>query len=97
MQATSLPVEAAMSSQTLERPPLTWTADPPPPPPREPAGVAAAVTPRLVPIAVRTAGQQVEGSGVIIGSDGLIVTNNHVVGTDPATDLAVLQAQGSRG
>jgi putative serine protease PepD len=84
------------------------------------AGVAAAVTPSVVSITVRAAGQQVEGSGVILRSDGLIVTNHHVVadaaggritvqlsdgrtvaaevvGTDPATDLAVLQAQGVSG
>ena len=85
------------------------------------AGVAAAVTPSVVSIVVQSAGQQVEGSGVILGSDGLIVTNNHVVedaarggritvqlsdgrtvaatvvGTDPATDLAVIQAQGVSG
>jgi S1-C subfamily serine protease len=84
------------------------------------AGVAAAVTPSVVSITVRTAGQRVEGSGVIIRPDGLIATNNHVVadaaggrvtvqlsdgrtvtatvvGTDPASDLAVLQAQGVSG
>jgi putative serine protease PepD len=82
------------------------------------ASVAAAVTPSVVSIVVQSAGQEVEGSGVVLSADGLIVTNNHVVedaarggritvqlsdgrtvaatvvGTDPATDLAVLQAQG---
>jgi putative serine protease PepD len=81
----------------------------------------AAVTPTVVSITVQTAGGQVEGSGVILTSDGLIVTNNHVVedaagggritvqlsdgrtvaanvvGTDPATDLAVVKAQGVSG
>jgi putative serine protease PepD len=85
------------------------------------ASVAAAVEPSVVSITVRTAGQQVEGSGVILGSDGLILTNNHVVedaaqggritvefsdgstatatvaGTDPSTDLAVIQAEGVSG
>jgi putative serine protease PepD len=85
------------------------------------ASVAAAVEPSVVSITVRSAGQQVEGSGVILGSDGLILTNNHVVedaakggritvefsdgstatatvaGTDPSTDLAVIQAEGVSG
>ena len=75
----------------------------------------------MVSITIRSAGEQVEGSGVILSSDGLIVTNNHVVadaagggritvrlsdgrtvaanvvGTDPATDLAVVKAQGVSG
>jgi putative serine protease PepD len=85
------------------------------------ASVAAAVIPTVVSITVQTAGEQVEGSGVILTSDGFIVTNNHVVenaagggritvqlsdgrtvaanvvGTDPATDLAVVKAQGVSG
>ena len=85
------------------------------------ASVAAAVTPSVVSIVVQSAGQEVEGSGVVLSADGLIVTNNHVVedaarggritvqlsdgrsvattvvGTDPATDLAVIQAQGVSG
>jgi putative serine protease PepD len=84
------------------------------------AKVAAAVAPSVVSITVRTAGQQVEGSGVVLTSDGLIVTNAHVVsdaaggritvdlsdgrkvaatvvGTDQATDLAVIQAEGVSG
>ena len=79
------------------------------------------MNPSVVSITVRSAGEQVEGSGVILQADGLIVTNNHVVedaagggrvtvqlddgrtvaatvvGTDPATDLAVVQAQGVSG
>jgi putative serine protease PepD len=85
------------------------------------ASAAAAVTPSVVSIVVQSAGQEVEGSGVVLSADGLIVTNNHVVedaarggritvqlsdgrtvaatvvGTDPATDLAVIQAQGVSG
>jgi putative serine protease PepD len=84
------------------------------------AAVAAAVAPSVASITVRTAGEQVEGSGVVLTADGLIVTNAHVVadagggritvdlsdgrtvaatvvGTDQATDLAVLQAEGVSG
>jgi putative serine protease PepD len=85
------------------------------------ASVAAAVKPSVVTVIVRSAGQEAEGSGIILGSDGVILTNNHVVaaagaaasitvqfsngqtaaatvvGTDPATDLAVIKAQGVSG
>jgi putative serine protease PepD len=85
------------------------------------AAVAAAVAPSVVSITVRSAGEQVEGSGVVLTSDGLLVTNAHVVsdaaggdritvdlsdgrtvaatvvGTDQATDLAVVQAEGVSG
>jgi putative serine protease PepD len=85
------------------------------------ADVAAAVTPSVVAITVRAAGQEGEGSGVALTADGAILTNNHVVeagtpgatitvefsngstapasvvGTDPATDLAVIQAEGVSG
>jgi putative serine protease PepD len=43
------------------------------------AAVAAAVQPSVVSITVRAAGQAAEGSGVIVRSDGLILTSNHVV------------------
>ena len=70
---------------------------------------------------MRGAGQEVEGSGIVLRADGVILTNNHVVaaagaaagitvqlsngqtatatvvGTDPATDLAVIKAQGVSG
>jgi putative serine protease PepD len=85
------------------------------------AGVAAAVKPSVVTVIVRGAGQEAEGSGIILRADGVILTNNHVVaaagadasiavqfsngqtatatvvGTDPATDLAVIKAQGVSG
>jgi putative serine protease PepD len=80
--------------------------------------VAASVLPSVVTIQV--AGQQGEGSGsgIVLSSDGTILTNNHVVevaegggtvrvyfddgtsapaeilGTDPLTDTAVIQAEG---
>ncbi|HLJ99117.1 MAG TPA: trypsin-like peptidase domain-containing protein [Streptosporangiaceae bacterium] len=43
------------------------------------ARVAAAVLPSVVTIAVQTSTQLGEGSGVIIRSDGTILTNNHVI------------------
>ncbi|MFS1299157.1 S1C family serine protease [Streptosporangium longisporum] len=88
------------------------------------ADIAEAVQPSVVSIEVRTAAGGGEGSGVVLSSDGLILTNNHVVaaggqggegnrvtvrfsdgksataeivGTDPATDLAVIKAQGVSG
>ncbi len=81
--------------------------------------VAAAVLPSVVKISERTAQGGGSGSGVILSSDGQILTNNHVVadsigdltvsfndgttapatvvGTDPVTDLAVIQARGVSG
>jgi putative serine protease PepD len=84
------------------------------------ASVAAAVKPSVVTVIVRSAGQEAEGSGIILRSDGVVLTNNHVVaagaaasitvqlsngqtapatvvGTDPATDLAVIKAHGVSG
>jgi putative serine protease PepD len=85
------------------------------------ASVAAAVKPSVVTVIVHGAGQEAEGSGVILRADGVILTNDHmvaaagaagsltvqfsdgqtaaatVVGTDPATDLAVIKAQGVSG
>ncbi|AKG44481.1 protease [Streptomyces xiamenensis] len=78
------------------------------------ASVAAAVSPSVVEISTGSA----TGSGVILSSDGEILTNNHVVsgagqvrvtfadgstatatvtGSDPDTDLAVIQAQDVSG
>jgi putative serine protease PepD len=85
------------------------------------ADVARAVQPSVVSITVTAAAGQVEGSGVVLSGDGLILTNNHVVadigqnakvqvkfsdgrtanativGTDPATDLAVVRAENVSG
>ena len=78
---------------------------------------AAAVLPSVVSIGVESGQLSGSGSGIVISSDGQILTNNHVVaaagdggsltvtfsdgsradaeivGRDPATDLAVIQAE----
>lgn len=80
--------------------------------------VVAKVKDSVVQVNMRTANAEGVGSGVIIGSDGRILTNNHVVagaqeltvtladgrtvnasvvGTDPSSDLAVIQAEGVSG
>ncbi|GAA4204316.1 hypothetical protein GCM10022220_14790 [Actinocatenispora rupis] len=88
------------------------------------ADMVAQVQPSVVSLKVQPDGSQSgdEGSGVVIRSDGMILTNNHVVssvadgggtitvtfsdgkqasakvvGTDPAGDLAVVQAQRQSG
>ncbi len=86
------------------------------------AKVAAAVSPSVVSIAVQAGQGGDTGSGIILRSNGTIVTNNHVVaaaangagsitvkfsdgstagasivGRDPGTDLAVIQAKGVSG
>jgi putative serine protease PepD len=83
--------------------------------------VAATVLPSVVKISVSSASAAGSGSGIVLTSDGLILTNNHVaeiaadggnmavsfndgtdtpahiVGRDPLTDLAVIQAEGVSG
>jgi len=82
--------------------------------------VASSVLPSVVKINVVTSQGAGSGSGVVLSSDGQILTNNHVVeaagpggltvafddgstaaarvvGTDPLTDLAVIQAEDASG
>ena len=89
--------------------------------------VAAKVVPSVVKLETDMGRQSEEGSGIILSSDGLILTNNHVVaaanggpgapggvqtkvtfangvttsfkvvGTDPSSDIAVVQAVGAKG
>jgi putative serine protease PepD len=85
------------------------------------AKVAQDVLPSVVSIQFTSTAGSGEGSGVILSSDGKILTNNHVVeaaanggsltvtfndgttasasiiGRDPSTDLAVIQAKGVSG
>jgi putative serine protease PepD len=80
--------------------------------------VASGVLPSVVKIDVATSQGEGSGSGIVLSSDGQILTNNHVVegageggritvsfddgshadatvlGTDPLTDTAVIQAEG---
>ncbi|MFE6775988.1 trypsin-like peptidase domain-containing protein [Streptomyces sp. NPDC057702] len=56
--------------------------------------VAKALAPSIVEITARTAQGQSLGSGVIISSDGEVVTNNHVVAG--AEDITVALSDGSR-
>ncbi len=82
--------------------------------------VAEEALPAVVTVFVKSPDGNGSGSGAIIGSDGLILTNDHViatgvekgtievlltggrtaeasvVGTDPVTDLALLQIEGRR-
>jgi putative serine protease PepD len=85
------------------------------------AKVAQQVLPSVVSIQFSSQAGSGEGSGIILSSDGKILTNNHVVeeaanggsltvtfndgtstsatiiGRDPSTDLAVIQAKGASG
>ena len=85
------------------------------------AQVAQEVLPSVVKIDVSSGQEAGSGSGIVLSSDGQILTNNHVVevagdsgtisvsfndgtsapakvlGTDPLTDTAVIQAEGVNG
>jgi putative serine protease PepD len=79
------------------------------------SSVVAKVLPSVVQVNVRLQNGEGLGSGVVLSSDGRILTNNHVVadarsvtvtlsdgrtvgarvlGTDPSSDLALIQAEG---
>ncbi|TDV55296.1 S1C family serine protease [Actinophytocola oryzae] len=82
------------------------------------SAIVAKVMASVVQVNVELANGEAIGSGVVISSDGRILTNNHVVsgadkvtvtlsdgrtvdatvaGTDPSSDLAVIQVQGVSG
>jgi putative serine protease PepD len=86
--------------------------------PADVSAVVAKVKDSVVQVNTHTANAEGIGSGVVIGADGRILTNNHVVagaeeltvtladgrtvkasvvGTDPSSDLAVIQAEGVSG
>lgn len=107
------------AAASLNTPTATTTAaDQPDTKSTDVSAVVTKVAPSVVQVNVRTPSAQGLGSGVIIGSDGRILTNNHVVtdateltvtlsdgrtvdatvlGTDPGSDLAVIQAEGVSG
>jgi putative serine protease PepD len=62
------------------------------------ATVAAAVQPSVVSIAVQGSGSSGEGSGVILRSDGTVLTNNHVIeGAANGGTITVTFADGKTG
>ena len=61
------------------------------------SAVAAKASPSVVTIMVSSATSGGSGSGVILSSDGYIVTNNHVVTLDGATNSATWQVEDSHG
>ncbi|MFF3652251.1 S1C family serine protease [Streptomyces sp. NPDC002181] len=58
------------------------------------SGVAEQVSPSVVRIDTRTGSGQGTGSGIVVTSDGEIVTNNHVV--DGATEIQVTMSDGKK-
>ena len=63
------------------------------------AKAAAVIAPSVVTITNTTANGGDTGTGIIISSDGEIVTNNHVVegSTDPGNDLALIKLVNASG
>jgi putative serine protease PepD len=57
------------------------------------ADVAAAVSPSVVTVLVQQGGQSGEGSGIILNSTGLILTNNHVAGDADSLQVRLTSGQ----
>jgi putative serine protease PepD len=53
------------------------------------ATVAAKVSPSVVTITVQNSNEEALGSGVILNSTGLILTNNHVIATQGTTSVTL--------
>jgi putative serine protease PepD len=126
MGAVSVAIVAAVlaASGTFDRDDATAQSQPPASTPGSaaaPTGVAGIyerVSPGVVYIAAASARGQGSGSGFVVGTDGTIVTNDHVVegaervsvrftengdplpaevvGTDPSTDIALLDVDESK-
>ncbi|HKX71740.1 MAG TPA: trypsin-like peptidase domain-containing protein, partial [Acidimicrobiales bacterium] len=110
--------DTSAASNSLNAAPVSGDSDTAPDEPLSQA--AATVLPSVVSITIDSDQGTGQGSGVVISSDGQILTNNHVaaagedgglsvtfsdgsradaeiLGRDPATDLAVIQAQDVSG
>jgi putative serine protease PepD len=72
-------IDGVGSSRPQARPTVEITQDASPPPRSDIADVVESVLPSVVNIRVRSGSSGGEGSGVVIDTDGVILTNNHVV------------------